>query len=188
MTMRVNDTIEVSVACEGFSERPNLAGLLKRLGSAGEYVVLGDFSSDSRGRFSYLGWSPAEVFTVGCDDAGCPLEQLERVLGRYRLSGDGELPVPFVGGWVGMFSYDLCRHIERLPCTVTYDMPLPLIRLAFYDAVMCWDHSRQKGTLSALKYKGQKTSVEQRLAHLKDLYEGSLREPTPIPSGPRPRV
>jgi len=177
MDNRVNDTTEVSVVCEEISERPSLAGLLKQLGWAGEYVVLGDFSSDSRGRFSYLGWSPAEVFTVGCDDAGCPLERLEQVLGRYRLSGDGELPVPFVGGWVGTFGYDLCRHIERLPDTVSHDLSLPLIRLAFYDAVLCWDHNRQKGTLLALQYKGQKTSAQQRLAQLRDLYEGSLREP-----------
>ncbi|MCH9023262.1 MAG: aminodeoxychorismate synthase component I [Planctomycetes bacterium] len=173
----MNDTIEVSLVCEGFSERPSLAGLLKRLGLAGETVVLGDFSSDSCGGYSYLGWSPAELFTVGRDDAGCPLEKLERVLGRYRLSGDGELPVPFVGGWVGTFSYDLCGHIEKLPNTVNHDLPLPLIRLAFYDAVLCWDHSRHQGTLLALQYEGQKTSVEHRLTQLRDLYEGSLCEP-----------
>ena len=177
MDMRVTDTIEVSVVCEGFSERPNLGGLLKRLGSAGETIVLGDFSSDSRGRFSYLGWSPVEVFTVGCDDAGCPLEKLERVLGGYRLSGDGEVPVPFVGGWAGTFSYDLCGHIERLPDRVVHDLSLPLIRLAFYDAVLCWDHSCQKGYRLALQYKGQKSSVQQRLAELKELVEGSLCAP-----------
>ena len=177
MTMRVNDTIEVSLVCEAFSERPNLAGLLKQLKAAGEYIVLGDFSPDSPGRYSYLGWSPAEVFTVGCDDAGCPLEKLEQVLGRYRLSGDGELPVPFVGGWVGSFSYDLCGHIERLPSRVNCDLSLPLIRLAFYDAVLCWDHSRHQGSLLALQYEGQKTSVQQRLGQLRGLYEGSLCEP-----------
>jgi para-aminobenzoate synthetase component 1 len=49
-------------------------------------------------------------------------------------------PIPFTGGAVGYFSYDLCHFIERLPATAIDDLQLPECYLAFYDAVLAFDH------------------------------------------------
>jgi para-aminobenzoate synthetase component 1 len=50
---------------------------------------------------------------------------------------------------VGYFSYDLCHFIERLPAAAVDDLHLPDCYLAFYDAVVAFDHREGKSYLIA---------------------------------------
>ena len=52
--------------------------------------------------------------------------------------------MPFTGGAVGYFSYDLCHFIERLPTRAVDDLNLPECYLAFYDAAVAFDHLENK--------------------------------------------
>ena len=45
----------------------------------------------------------------------------------------------FCGGWIGYFSYELGRYIEKLPATAIDDIALPLIRLCFYDRFIAYE-------------------------------------------------
>jgi para-aminobenzoate synthetase component 1 len=45
---------------------------------------------------------------------------------------------------VGYFGYDLCHFIERLPSTAVDDLQLPECYLAFYDAIVVFDHVKRK--------------------------------------------
>jgi para-aminobenzoate synthetase component 1 len=56
-------------------------------------------------------------------------------------------PVPFLGGAVGYFGYDLCHFVERLPSTAIDDLKLPESYFAFYDAVFAFDHLEEKAYL-----------------------------------------
>jgi para-aminobenzoate synthetase component 1 len=52
--------------------------------------------------------------------------------------------VPFLGGAVGYFSYDLCHFVERLPSTAMNDFNLPESYFAFYDTIAAFDHLEGK--------------------------------------------
>ncbi len=70
---------------------------------------------------------------------GDPFTVLGELLGAYALEKPGP-DVPFPGGVVGYFSYDLCHFIERLPAAAADDLGLPECYLGFYDAVVAFDH------------------------------------------------
>jgi len=62
--------------------------------------------------------------------------------------------LPFSGGAMGYFSYDLGRTLERLPNLCKNDCPLPELQLGIYSKVIIFDHSEKAawflndGTLS----------------------------------------
>jgi para-aminobenzoate synthetase component 1 len=103
------------------------------------------------GRFSFMGSDPFLVLRSRSDEItlirdgaeeklhGNPFEMLGELLKKYSLD-DIRAPVHFTGGVVGYFSYDLCHFIERLPKTAVDDFQLPECYLAFYDAVVAFDH------------------------------------------------
>jgi para-aminobenzoate synthetase component 1 len=110
------------------------------------------------GRRSFLGSDPflvlrsrgdsVTIVRDGAEEArqGNPFDILRGLLEIYSLN-DGESPVPFVGGVVGYFSYDLCHFIERLPNRAIDDLGLPECYLAFYDAVAAFDHREKRAYL-----------------------------------------
>jgi len=74
---------------------------------------------------------------------GNPFDVLGELLEVYTLEGS-QADIPFVGGVVGYLSYDLCHFIERLPTTAVDDLNLPECYLAFYDAIVAFDHLKGK--------------------------------------------
>jgi para-aminobenzoate synthetase component 1 len=50
---------------------------------------------------------------------------------------------------VGYLSYDLCHFIERLPKTAIDDLKLPECYVAFYDAIIAFDHLEGKAYIAA---------------------------------------
>ena len=89
------------------------------------------------GRYSFLGSRPAAVFRA--HHGKCTLEKdgrvetlegtdpfavLDRLLAERRAVDLPGLP-RFAGGAVGFFSYDVVRHLERLPSTLDDDLVVP---------------------------------------------------------------
>jgi len=79
---------------------------------------------------------------------GNPFDVVGELLDTYALEGS-LVDIPFAGGAVGYFSYDLCHFIERLPATAVDDLQLPECYLAFYDAAIAVDHLKGKTYLIA---------------------------------------
>ena len=112
------------------------------------------------GRYSFLGADPflvmssrATKITVTYGEKkelrhGNPFDFLGKLLEEYRLD-HCPTPVPFVGGAVGYFSYDLCHFIERLPSLAVDDLKLPESYFAFYDTILAFDHLAKKMYLVA---------------------------------------
>jgi para-aminobenzoate synthetase component 1 len=74
------------------------------------------------------------------------MEDLESRIGATRLGGDGLHGPPFVGGWIGYFSYDLggrlepcARHHPAIPAAVD-DRGWPLLELAYCPAAAVYDN------------------------------------------------
>jgi len=109
-----------------------------------------------RGGYSLLCWRPflkvtceGEVVRVENlrdgglrETRGDPFGVLSDEFGRYRLTAPPDFPLPFAGGAVGYFSYDLRHRTERLPHWCDYDLAVPYFTLCFYDQGLVFDHDR----------------------------------------------
>jgi para-aminobenzoate synthetase component 1 len=61
--------------------------------------------------------------------------------------------IPFAGGALGYFAYDLGRSIESLPELAQQDVPLPELMVGIYDwAIVVDHHARQCKLVSHLRY------------------------------------
>lgn len=107
------------------------------------------------GRYSFMGSDPFLVVKSRASEVslchggsteireGNPFDIVAELLNMYTVDSSAS-PVPFVGGAVGYFSYDLCHHVEDLSSTATDDLGLPECYLAFYDCVVAFDHVEGK--------------------------------------------
>ena len=75
-----------------------------------------------------------------------PFAVLQERLARYHLDPLPDLP-PFQGGAAGLFGYDLCHHLERLPRPVHDDFAVPDLAVGFYDWVISIDHESERAWL-----------------------------------------
>jgi para-aminobenzoate synthetase component 1 len=70
-----------------------------------------------------------------------PFAVLERTLGE-RVPAFGGLP--FSGGALGYFAYDLGRRVERLPVIAKADVPMPDMAVGIYDWAIVVDHLERR--------------------------------------------
>jgi para-aminobenzoate synthetase component 1 len=73
-----------------------------------------------------------------------PLELLRRRLGERSRSIEN---LPFVGGAVGYFGYDLGRRFERLPHLAQRDIDMPDMAIGLYDWAVIADHFLERAWL-----------------------------------------
>ncbi len=136
------------------------------------------------GRYSFIGSEPFLVLssrgseitvTKGSEKSslsGNPLDVLNHFLEVYHLDPRPS-PVPFIGGAVGYFSYDLCHFIERLPSTAIDDLKLPECYFGLYDLVLAFDNLEGKAYIIStgfpeLKEEKRIERAAQRLNEVKD--------------------
>ena len=112
------------------------------------------------GRYSFLGSNPSLVFRAkgshlevlrgeGSEvltDTHDPLTGLMRLLGKYRAVNVPGLP-RFTGGMVGYLSYDVVRHLERLPALAKDDMDLPDALFLLTDTLLIFDNVTHRITV-----------------------------------------
>jgi anthranilate/para-aminobenzoate synthase component I len=127
--------------------------------------------------FSYWAAEPREVFEFTSDQED-PFGKLDRLMAHYQIQGNPPPALPaglFQGGWIGYFSYELGRFIERLPQTTVDDYAIPLIRLCFYDRFVAYDHRSGTFWLAVLELPDDAESPQEKMAGLKRLLEASER-------------
>ncbi|NIH16361.1 aminodeoxychorismate synthase component 1 [Serratia symbiotica] len=90
-----------------------------------------------------------------------PFSLLQQQLDTHRWQPQFRAGLPFQGGALGLFGYDLGRRIEQLPQHAVADIALPDMAVGIYDWALIADHQQQKLTL--LSYQ----DVEQRWHWLK---------------------
>ncbi len=89
------------------------------------------------GRYSFVTADPFEwLRTRG--GAENPFPMLAERLALFRTQTLPDLP-PFQGGIAGLFGYDLCHHIERLPRPRFDEFALPDCAVGLYDWTMAFD-------------------------------------------------
>lgn len=134
-------------------------------------ILGGNNANCKANRFSTWAVDPLDVFTFTSSESD-PFGKLKTMLDMYSLAGNTTNPLPeemFPCGWIGFFSYDLGRHIEKMPETTVDDLNLPLMRLCFYDRAICYDHREEQWYLIALQMAGSSEDVEAKFDHLAEI-------------------
>ena len=135
-------------------------------------------------RYSFLGAAPRAVYRLYEDRLeeedgagrrdlpGPPLEALARLTASIHAEPG---PLPFTGGFVGYFGYDLARLAERLPDRPADPFGLPLARLARFDRLVVFDHAHQRLLAVANEIEGEVSHAEAEagLDELAELLEGA---------------
>ncbi|MGD8233020.1 aminodeoxychorismate synthase component 1 [Vibrio sp. TRT 1302] len=76
-----------------------------------------------------------------------PFELIKHVQTRVLpdIEYDGELP--FIGGALGYFAYDLGRRVERMPELAEHDLKTPDMAVGLYDWALIVDHKLQSASI-----------------------------------------
>ncbi len=74
-----------------------------------------------------------------------PFSLLKKYLGKVEKNLSG---LPFCGGALGCFAYDLGRRLESLPATAEHDLQLPDMAVGIYDWAVIVDHHLRRSWLA----------------------------------------
>ena len=106
-------------------------------------------------RYSFIGADPFLIFKVKNGNieikfkdrkvlsTANPLKSLKKLMSGYRVYPPKGLP-PFIGGAVGMISYDFVHYLERIPRNAVDDLGLPDAHFMLIDTVIALDHKLNK--------------------------------------------
>lgn len=95
------------------------------------------------GRYSFIACDPFEVAVWPATASGGALPALSRLMQKFQCDTIEGLP-PFQGGAAGLFSYDLNRSLEELPCPRFDEFGVPALQVGLYDVVIAFDHFQDR--------------------------------------------
>ena len=103
------------------------------------------------------------------EHVGNPFEYLRDLLNENKTQYVSELP--FLGGGVGYFSYDLCHHIETIKQPPNDDKDIPEIVLGFYNNAIIVDHRCRKtyavaSSVGFEEVEGIEVFLEEKINHI----------------------
>ncbi|MDH4201952.1 MAG: anthranilate synthase component I family protein [Phycisphaerae bacterium] len=132
--------------------------------------------------YSIFAAEPAEVFEFSLHEDQ-PFEKLLTVLSKYQLKEKGSDTFSgFSCGWIGYFGYELGRFIEKLPAQAVDDGGFPVIRLAFYDKAILYDHQSGQVTLTALSIDGRNPLPEEKFQRLNNWLDEAKNVGVSVPA------
>jgi para-aminobenzoate synthetase component 1 len=153
-------------------------------------------STGGLGAYSFIGFDPFFIYRAS-EGATAPLNELRKVLKKYSLpqrqthttgyvvpGGSAEVApkLPFTGGAVGFFSYELCARLENINRHRPDDLPtVPDCEFGFYDGIIAHDHATGKTWLVA-----NPVATSTATAILARLRAAIKTQPNP-PSQPEPK-
>ena len=105
---------------------------------------------------------------------GNPWHVLDRLLARYELIDEIDLPFP-LGGCFGYWGYDLKNFVEpRLRTSAVNDLELPDCCVGFYDSLAIFDHHLGKTWIVATGLAADGSRDESRSRQQADWWHGKL--------------
>jgi para-aminobenzoate synthetase component 1 len=122
---------------------------LHRLSSLPWFVFLDSCrASGAGGRYDIAAWSPRLTLTTRAghtriDDGGAARDHADDpfALVARCLGDEARHPVlPFCGGAIGVWGYDLARRVEHLPQQARRDIDFPDMAVGIYDRCLVVDH------------------------------------------------
>ncbi len=157
---RICDTADVSTIplVEELSSSLDPWDVCRRLAHLPHLLFLDSATAeDPHGRYSFVTADPfawlqtrdGQVSYSGPTErkaATDPFRALEHGVRQWTSATVAGLP-PFQGGIAGLFGYDLCQHLERLPRPALDEFQTPDLAVGFYDWVIAFDHVQRRSWL-----------------------------------------
>jgi anthranilate synthase component 1 len=158
-----------------------------RLRGEGPAFLLESAEQGRVGRYSFIGFRPRKVLRWSLGHGGDPFAVVAEEIGRYSPAPVAELP--FAGGAVGMFAYDLVRVTEPLGDPNPDPVGLPDLALMLTDAMVVFDHLKHTLTVLANVYCDEDidASYASALQTIADVRR-ALAEPLPVVPRSAPRA
>jgi anthranilate synthase component 1 len=170
---------------------------LKLRGEGESFLLESVEGGEQLARYSFLGVNPARVLTLRGDqvtirnhmhveqfslDGHDPLDTLRGFLAPYQALPVEGLP-RFFGGAVGYLSYDIVRHIERLPSTARNELDLPDAMFLLTDTVIAFDHVKHRALVIANAHveDNPRAAYDDAVARIERLV-ARLSQPMPAPT------
>ncbi|HLI61568.1 MAG TPA: anthranilate synthase component I [Solirubrobacteraceae bacterium] len=176
------------------TETPVSAFLKLRAAHPAEPAFLLESAEHGRvGRFSFIGVRPRTVLRWSLGENGDPYALAQSELARRRAPVDVPgLELPFAGGAVGCFAYDLVRTVEPLGEPNPDPLGLPDLALMFTDSLVVFDHLRHTVTVLCTVESGagleeSYATAAGRIAELRALLAGPIPRSEPV-AAPRELV
>ncbi len=148
-------------------------------GDAGRWSI---YAARPRGVFEAMNSSWRIRYEAGTAEAGIgdPLGRLARLIDDLGLSRPDEgADLPFRGGLIGYYGYDLAPRIERLPRRAARESRMPDVRFALYDTAIVVDNSAGTAEFVASDLLGEgRRALERRWEE----WDRAIRESAP-PAG-----
>jgi para-aminobenzoate synthetase component 1 len=170
--------------CKIVRSSANLSALSQVFAGLQSPSILGGNTAKTHAdTFSYWASEPREMFEFRAGQTE-PFQKLDRILHKYKLDESDRNVLPaghFCGGWIGYFSYELGRYIERIPETAVDDLAMPLIRLCFHDRLIAYDHHSDEFRLIALELPADDTAPDDKLSELEILLAQAEQINVPAP-------
>jgi len=138
-----------------------VAAFLK-LRDGGPAFLLESAEHGRQGRYSMIGVRPQALVRGRGDDlvhiandgittaldASDPFAAVQDVVEAVQMSPEIGVPLPFAGGAVGFFGYDLVRHVEPIGPGPEDDLGLPDLMVMITGPVVVFDHFQHTLTVS----------------------------------------
>ncbi len=96
------------------------------------------------GKLNHLSAKTGEAHTEPGDPFAFLCRAQERLLPPLKAIAD----LPFIGGALGYFSYDLGRTVEHLPSIASNDIGIPGMSVGLYNWALIADHQKKRSRLS----------------------------------------
>jgi anthranilate synthase component 1 len=159
------------------TETPVSAFLKLRAAAPGEPAFLLESAEQGRvGRFSFIGYRPRSVLRWSLGDPGDPYAQVQQELDKVATQQPEGVELPFGGGAVGMFAYDLVRTVEPLGDPNPDELGIPDLALILTDTLVAFDHVKRSITVVAHPDDDADTARE-KVDEIKQILAGPLPRP-----------
>jgi len=99
--------------------------------------------AEMAGRFSIAAAAPSKKLRIYHPNQLTELEQLRQGEKKTSIASSSKKTLshlPFIGGWLGYWSYDAGRLFEEIPQLAKQDLNLPLICMGYYNWALVTDH------------------------------------------------
>jgi anthranilate synthase component 1 len=141
------------------------------------------------GRYSFIGCRPRKVLRWSLGDPGDPYALAAAELRRFNPAPLG-IELPFAGGAVGVFAYDLVRTVEPLGEPNPDPIGVPDLALMLTDALVAFDHLKRTTTVLAYAYADDDLDASyararETIAEIRWRLDGAVPRPSRPPASDR---
>lgn len=104
-----------------------------------------------------------------------PFKVLDELVNKYKIDVDSD--IPFIGGAIGYFSYDMGRNLENLPNTSKEDFYIPESIFIFYNNIIIFDLENKNTYISSLGLiENDIDEIEKALLNYNEEYEVEITD------------